>query len=380
MVSKPEKEGACKMEIAEQFVDQAETCDQVYASLYDGRVYNREEIDPSIIFSSLPDPKGAFFNAVRSRLQLLNYPASDPEQMLASVRQLYRERTGERCPKAVENWMRGTAPGVTVRENHYRFCFVLGMDLQQTADFFTRCFRTLAFNYKDSTDAIYYYCLHNRKDFSVIRNMLDQAVHFFASSVCSTGTLQIRDRIRSFRNDGEFLNYISEHCMNNEMQFQTARRLIREMAADVQKDLHVTTHSALHSEIMGFNYQREKRAGAFRAVDFPKQYTQSIPTDGVLAGILAGKRESYDTLRKTLLIFDLYDFYSFLLNAEQTELKPEDVRSAWDDFYEQTNYLLQECAFAPLYDQNAFDRAILFCANSRNPIELFRDLNVQRYK
>ena len=129
------------MEKAEQFVDREMACDQVYASLFDGRVYNREEIDPSIIFSSLPDPKGAFFNAVRSRLQLLNYPASDPEQMLASVRQLYLERTGERCPKAVENWMRGTAPGVTVRENNYRLCFVLGMDLQQTADFFYALFR-----------------------------------------------------------------------------------------------------------------------------------------------------------------------------------------------------------------------------------------------
>ncbi|MBR5618936.1 MAG: hypothetical protein IKW76_04320 [Clostridia bacterium] len=313
-------------------------------------------------------------------MQLLNYPASDPEQMLASVRQLYLERTGERCPKAVENWMRGTAPGVTVRENNYRLCFVLGMDLQQTADFFMRYFGTLAFNYKDSTDAIYYYCLHNRKDFTVIRDMLDRAAHFSTSSVCSTGTLQIRDRIRSFRNDEEFLNYISGHCLNNEMQFQTARRMILEIAKDVQYDLHVNTHSALHSEIMGFNYQRKKRAGTSRVADFPKQYTQSIPTDGVLADILAGKRETYDTLRKTLLIFDLYDFYSFLLNTEQTEMKAEDVRSAWDDFYEQTNCMLQECAFAPLYDNNAFDRAILFCANSLNPIELFRDLNVQRYK
>ena len=369
------------MEMAEQFVDWEMMCDQVYASLYDGRVYTQEEIDPSIVFSPLPDPKDAFFDAVRKRLLLLGYPASEPEQMLVSVRQLYMERTGERCPKAVENWMRGTAPGVTVRENNYRFCFVLGMDLQQTADFFMRCFGTLAFNYKDSTDAIYYYCLYNRKDFSVIRNMLDQALGFSASSVCSTGTLQIRDRIRNFRNDNEFLKYISEHCMNNEMQFQTARRMIREMENKVRNDLHVSTRSALHSEIMGFNYQRKKRTGASRVADFPKQYTQSIPTDGVLADILAGKRETYDTLRKTLLIFDLFEFYYFLLNSVQPpEKRAKEVRSDWDDFYVQTNCLLQECAFAPLYDNNAFDRAILFCANSLDPIELFRDLNVQRYK
>lgn len=172
----------------ESYADQILTSDMVYASLYDEKVYEIEEIEPSIIFAPIPDPKEAFYSAVRNRLQILDYPASDPEQMLASVRRLYTERTGERCPKAVENWMRGTAPGVTARENNYRFCYVLGMDLQQTADFFMRYFGTLAFNYKDSIDAIYYYCLHNRKDFTVIRNMLDQAEHFTASSVCATGT------------------------------------------------------------------------------------------------------------------------------------------------------------------------------------------------
>ena len=368
------------MNKTESYADQILTSDMVYASLYDEKVYEKDEIDPSIIFATIPDPKEAFLSAVRNRLQILDYPASDPEQMLSSIRQLYSARTGERCPKAVENWMRGTAPGVTVRENNYRFCYVLGMDLQQTADFFMRYFGTLAFNYKDSTDAIYYYCLHNKKDFSVIRNMLDQAEHFSTSSVCSTGTLQIRDRILNFRNDEEFLKYISAHCLNNELQFQTSRRKIQEMANNIKNDLRVNTLSALHSEMMGFNYQREKRAGASRAAGFPKQYTQSIPTDGVLAGILSNKRETYDTLRKTLLIFCLYDFYSFLLNAEIEELGEEEVRSHWDDFYVEVNSKLQECAFAPLYVNNAFDRAILFCANSLNPIELFRDLNVQRYK
>ena len=350
----------------------------VYPSLYGGAVYAHEELDPALIFGALPDAGEAFTQGVLDRLSQLGETV-DADGLLPAVRRRILARTGERCPKAVENWLRGGVPGTTSRANHYLLCYALEMDTAQTAEFFARCFFTLPFNYKDCTDAVFYYGLLRQKPYAQIRSMLDRAQQFPCGSLRETGTLQIRERIRSIRDDETFLRYLSAHCFNNERQFQTAREAIRDMAQTVRNDLGAQSMSALHAQIMGFNYQRKKREGGERARAFPKQYTQSLPTDGVLAAILNGERETYDTLRKTLVIFKLFDFYSFLLQAQEDTIPPQEVREAWYDFYAETNALLQSCAFAPLYALNAFDRAVLFCANSPDPPELFRELNAQRY-
>ena len=79
---------------------------------------------------------------------------SDTDIMLKEVKRRFRTVLGKDCPKAVQNWVRGTTPGITNRANNYDLCYALEMDFQQTAVFFQKHFLTQPFNCKSRIDAV----------------------------------------------------------------------------------------------------------------------------------------------------------------------------------------------------------------------------------
>lgn len=309
---------------------------------------------------------------------------SDTDTILKEVRKLYKERLGIRCPKTVEGWLKGTEPSVKERKNNYSLCYALKLSLEETAEFFLKYFLTVPFNYKDTTDAIYFYCLYNNKSYDVIEKMMDKALSFSTTADSATTTLQIHKNILEIDNDDEFTDYIKLHCYNNEAQYQVARRKIN----DYMEGFNIKSMTELHEHLMAFNYQSLMRENQKRKkenkklkwkknIELPKRFYESLPTEAGLEKIKSGDYETYETLRKILIILILFDYYgeSFLYE----DINEDDVKEYWDDFYETVNDQLIECGFAPLYVRHPFDWLILFCANSTNPVEVFRELSNKRF-
>lgn len=355
--------------------EKGEATNNVFNNVYFGQIFeagglngvNVDDIQTSIDLSNRP----IFIEGVVARLHALGVECGidDTETILEEVKRRYKDRIGEDC-RTIWEWLRGTPPSTNNRKNNYNLCYALEMTLQETAEFFLKCFLTVPFNYKDRTDAVFFYCLSHNKPYSVIKSMLEKAEGFSSSQTVNTQTLQIGRQILEIDDDEEFLQYLSLHCYDNEQQYQLAREEIVNLI-----DLHSNGNfSGFHEELMGFNYQYAKRQHKKINKELPSHFIESLPTDGVLKQIYEGKKVSYETIRKALIILQLYDFYKDVYEENERHIK-----NYLEDFYTETNALLMKCGLAHLYVRHPFDWIIIFCALSTEPLEVFRDLSSKRY-
>lgn len=172
--------------------------------------------------------------------------------------------------------------------------------------------------------------------------------------------------------DEKFLRYLSEHCYNNEQQFQLARSIISEEIETVRSILlryeadRILSPERLGSltieALLGVKYQGSSKKSKDRKL--PKRFTESLPNDVTLGKIIKGDVASYDLLRKTLMLLKFYNFY---YEAENTD--PNTIGGNLMDFYEELNGVLISCGFAQLYVRHPFDCLLLYCANSYDPID-----------
>lgn len=99
---------------------------------------------------------------------------------------------------------------------------------------------------------------------------------------------------------------------------------------------------------------------------------KQLPTSQDLTEILNSKKEV--TKENIILLL----FYRYCLSGEWADFiddldenKPL-LKSVYDDFKLQCNFELSACGFSDLYLPNAFERFIVFCICSTNPIETFK--------
>lgn len=296
----------------------------------------------------------------------LSFDMSDTDSLTAEIKKRYKSRMGKACPRTVVEWFRGTPPGVTNRRNNYELCYALEMNLQETAEFFQKHFLTTPFNYKDASDAVFFYCLLRNRDYSVICTMLKAIDERHESSESETETQVHARNILSISDDSSFMEYLARHCYSDVQQYKTAKRKI---AALVEQH-RVGSLADLHADLVGFKYQSIKKEKWVNTHKLPKRFTESLPMDGSFDKIIKGEDVSYEVLRKALIIMLLYDSFG---ETPATD-NPDEIDARMHDFFEETNSELAQCGFAQLYPRHPFDWLIMFCANSSDPMEAFRQI------
>ena len=323
------------------------------------------------------EARPVFPEGVASRLNQLGVfcTADDTVLMLKKVKRRYKELLGFSCPRTVQEWMKGTAPGVTNRKNNYDLCYALEMDFRQTMVFFQKYYLSLPFIVKARVDAVFMYCLYHRKPYSVVTELLERSKGFVSKKNAYTSTSQIAAMIFDIDDDEAFLRYLSEHCYDNEQQFQLARNMIRDEIDIVHKILlryepdRVLSPDRLNSltieALIGYKYQQDGKKE--KNGKLPKRFTESLPNDVTLGKIINGDVASYDLLRKTLMLLKFHNFY---FEAENSD--PNTIGGNLMDFYEELNGVLISCGFAQLYVRHPFDCLLLYCANSYEPIDALR--------
>ena len=329
-----------------------------------------EGISRAIALDSSP----AFQEGLSARLTELGTVCTpeDKDVMLSEIKRRFKELLDKPCPKAIQNWIKGTTPGITNRQNNYDLCYALEMDFKQTAVFFQKYFLTMPFNAKSKTDAVFMYCLYHNRPYVTAQKMLDQTKGFVSQENAHTATSQIISTIFETDDDDKFMRYLSEHCYDNEQQYQLARKIINDEIGTIQKRLlryesdRILSPDRLGSltieTLLGFKSQRKGRRSKESVL--PKRFTGSLPNDVTLGKIINGAEVSYELLRKTLVLVKFYNFY---FEADNTDRNT--IAGYLMDFYEELNSVLVSCGFAQLYLRHPFDCLMLYCANSYDPID-----------
>ncbi len=335
-----------------------------------------EDIAAGIRHALEIDARPLFLEGLAARLTQLGTPchADDTEIMLAEVKRRYKDILGISCPRTVQEWIKGTTPGITNRRNNYELCCALEMDFRETAVFFQKHFLTMPFNAKSVTDAVFMYCLYHGKPYSAAAEMLEMAKGFVTQENAHTSTSQIISVILAEDDDEKFLRYLSEHCYGNEQQFRLAREIIgseldilREWLKRYESDRILSPErlgSMTIEALLGEKYQGSGRK--IKDSGLPKRFTESLPNDVTLGRITSGEAASYDLLRKTLMLLKFYNFYCEADNSENDKYA---IGSNLMDFCDELNGVLISCGFAQLYVRHPFDCLLMWCANSVDPID-----------
>ena len=369
-----------------EFVN-GEYTDFVYEQLcYSDILYldkQAEYVINDVHFALELDERKPFLIGIVKRLKELDaeYSIDDVDGILNEIKLRFKTKIGKTPSKAIQGWFKGTTPGYTSRQNNYEICYALGMNVKETAEFFIKHYLTIPFNYKDSVDAVFYYCILHDKPYSTITEMLENLQSFPRNdTIDGTQTMEIGRQIAEIDDDDEFLDYLAKHCFNDEQQYQVARSKIMEMIEKI-KELETSTNSGVLTSLFGdFNYQKNKRTAREASTksrinrELPKRFTESLPNDSIISGIIKGKKETYETLRKTLVLLKFHTFY-----IDCCEVEEQEIRNNLYDFYDGLNLELIKCGMAPIYVCHPFDYIILYCANSLDPLEVFSTISEKRY-
>ncbi|MBP3760674.1 MAG: hypothetical protein J6I55_04245 [Ruminococcus sp.] len=337
-------------------------------------VQTPEDVTEGISRAIELDARPVFLEGLSARLTQLGIECSpdDTEIMLSEVKKRYKSVLGKTCPRTVKEWCRGTTPGITNFQNHYDLCFALEMDYKQTAVFFQKHYLAMPFNIKNSTDAVFLYCMYHKKPYFSVNELLEKSKKFMFQEKAHTSTSQIANMIFNIDDDEKFLQYLSEHCYSNEQQFQLARSIIRKEIEIVRKRLVKYEYERILSPerlgsltieaLLGIKYQGSDKK--IRNSKLPKRFTKSLPNDVTLGKIINGDVALYDLLRKTLMLLKFYNFYYEADNCDKYTIGGNLM-----DFYEETDNVLASCGFAQIYLCHPFDCLLMYCANSYDPID-----------
>lgn len=286
----------------------------------------------------------------------------------------------ESVRKVIKNWIEHGAVSDKRdnRVNMYNLCFVLGLDIKQTEDFFDKRFFTIAFNYKDGTDAVYYYCIKNNKSYDDVEAFLAIVKNNNISTGANGNTTYIKRQIDEINDDEEFIEYLKLNCFSEEMQMQSARRIIHKL----YDDLECNSVSSFLESLYGYNIQSTARYSAkehgksigISKGKLPKSFTKSLPNDTQMGNVLNGQKASYETLRKTIILLIFYSFYISHESMEASNYTTKIIEADLEDFIKETDVKLVEAGYKPMYVKHPFDWIILFCAYTPNPLATFREL------
>ena len=322
------------------------------------------------------------------------YDPDNSESLLETFRQKYRENIHEPCPRTIQEWFRNTPVSCKNRLNNYNVCYALEMDLSETFLFFHKYFATIPFNYKDTTDAIFYYAILNHRPYSVIKDLLKEAEQIDPRHISNTQTMELHHTISEIRDDETFLHYMKNHCTSRDGQYRTIRSRILSLMDKMDCD----SDRQLHMDVMGFDYENtlsdlrpgksfrkrlknqfldelKEKMDPVRIKQITNQLFESLPTDKTFSLIRKDHPLSIDTLRKTLILLSFHDYYQHCPQVSD----PDVVKELRLEFYHEMNQILSDCGLPPLYLRHPFDMAILFCAGFDTPVYALYALNDLRY-
>lgn len=339
----------------------------------------------------------------------------DPKEKEDFIKLKFREAGITPSPRNIKSWF---DPGKNAwrpfeRRTAFLICCAFRLPVEEVEDFFTRCYLGRGFDLHKKLDAVYYFALKEGLPFEKIRELetLPEAPEEdLPEETVYTDTIAgDLDRIRTC---GELLDYFrmneSVFQYNNATAYRNISALWEKIAGQGGMAEKERTHlffeeigddpeSSMWTEPAGktslegtlwqmLGLSREateeisRKAKAERSLkailrENPLMHTlaeASFPDRNGLKNILDGKRVSYETVRKILILLYFYKFWADLALKRRDGTyfaTREDAARCVDEM----NSLLLEAGYPLLYYGNPFDWIILFCIADDYPLRTFRE-------
>ncbi len=353
---------------------------EAFERIFYGELFNdNKDILENIDFIIEMNSKNIFLEGILKRFDELKIKYDkDPKIIISILNDKFKSVLGKELPRTIKEWVKGTPPGVTNRINLYDVCFALTMNIQETSEFFIKYYLNIPFNYKNKEDAIFFYCILNKKEYTMVNKFLKESSEFVENDN-NVDTVEIFKNIKSINDDEKFIKYLKENCISKEYQYERARSHIKELVKDVKEITDSKNDSDMIRKIFNIDYQALKKEKFIKNNLMPSKFVNSLPTDQDINQIIEGKK-TYDIIRKTLVILKFISmYYDMSFDAKTDAELQKQIEEYFNDFEDELNMLLVDCGFPPIYYRNPFDAIMLYCARSKDPIVTFWSINENRF-
>ncbi len=315
------------------------------------------------------------------------------------------------------NWLTTAPPND--RKKVFLLCFALEMDFVQCNEFFLKSFLSRPFNFKDTTEAVYFYCFYREKTYSKAVELLNrveaQSKPSKSKNAREIATVTIGEDLCEILDEDELIAFLVANQFDKQEQHVTIRKEIERLLQDNKrlatkerkreryatedydkydqlKQIKITTDEQLLDQINGFKSDSEQnlKLGGIANSNLPKLIASNLPTRQNLVGVLKGTAND-DMYRKTLELLFFYNYYAealieqleagiYIAKVDLLNFEPEKQdESYYEEFKMQLDELLEECGYLQLYVRHPFDWLMLYCARHTNPLDAWRSIIYNYY-
>lgn len=325
-----------------------------------------------------------------------------PEAKAAFLKQKFKDAgIGIQKARNALKWL--TEPNAFERETGFRIAFALGLNIDETDDFFRTVLLNRSFDCHTIEEAIYYYCLYHGKDYPTAAKLIEAAPHPTESTVPSAGEVLYTKNIISFLHscpsDEALLRYFQENLAQFGYNQVKAKEFIRHLWERIsgpdglaaqerryfpqqEKGSNPPVENStwgIYLQILGLSFDTD-RIEADRTIKpildnrvFMHQFAaDNYPTRQSIEKLLRGESAKHDLTRKTLILLVFYQFWMETALSHSGIKSYEAGEHDRDRFLNELDQYLLDAGFPEIYAGNPYDWIFLWLANRSAPLIAFR--------
>lgn len=370
--------------------------------------YDAEEIlDRGIAYLEEVASANVFFDALKKYVDLnrekLNFHGNSEEiaDIYELVKRCYKDAgfVGDKGknknsynPSSAKNWIVGKR--MPSREEAYRFCFCLNMNLTDAEEFLFKGCLMKPFNYKDISESVFYFCLNTGKNYQKALEIIDDinAICDGASPYPDNDTVAIGNRIKCITIEKELVTYISENREGFKEQSRKAVSVLKKQISrsvefaewercnyfedygipriESEKDVPAIINVILGYEPRANEKGKDVYAQKIKNSAFPEVIKRNFPQPQQINSVLKDDVPSVETLRKTIILFVFYNMFAELRKNKIECLDGE----YFAEFVDELDAVLEECGYVQMYWRNPYDWMFGYCARATEPLDELREL------
>ena len=312
-----------------------------------------------------------------------------------AARHLFRKITSKGLPRSrntVKGWFNSRAPqyGDTDRESIYIISFALDLNVQETTKLFNKVYLDNAFNLRNPREFVYLYCIQAGKSYAEAQQLI--AATKTSEEVGNDNTVlttNIGEFALSSGDDADIVDYVIHHPGNFSHDHRRALNTLEWLKKELQgseeepglaqreyerfqeyKSAFGNSKKSLDFVLKMLNGgERSIREGSFptiKNVFVKREIFANFPNSETFAN----PNPSSYTLRKELILLYFYWYW--------VKVRLYRGGGSFDGFVAETNSMLSDCGFQPLYAGNPYDCLFMFCSSCQsedeNPLTVYRVL------
>lgn len=303
------------------------------------------------------------------------------------------EKSDIASTNTLKNWFRGgprPKKGEDSRRSLFALAFALKLSPDETAKLFHKVYLDRAFDYRNTDEIIYYYCLSNQKTWQNACRLINSVRYEDTKNKDATMyTSQIKTDIETITDEVSLLSYIAKHGHNLEKKNVSAEQAVQKLLVEAnvfakeeatermaykngkEVPVYKECFEGYDKDSLNFTYEvitDQMVSGSkgtitlFKNSRLPKEIKNRFPE----AVTLSKKEPTYEELRKLIILLASYVFwYKMQKTKRLVDL---------DDYIEGINVYLNESGFSLMYYGNPYDWMFLYCTLSDRPLDTFRGL------